>query len=102
MRGHQSIIEARLNDYHPKSIFVHFFDEPPTYTEMSDPETLLHYGYIPELHIFKRDNLMALDFRCVYATNVHICADEPIASRIATAMKRFKPKTIYLPSGEKA
>lgn len=102
MRGQKMLTEARMNGYYPDYVHIVYFDERPNYTEMSDPETLIHYGYAPEVHIYKQDNLPTLDLRCLYATNVHIVAKHAVALKVAAAVKRFKPKAIYLPTGERA
>ena len=98
MRGHQSLLEARLNGYVCKDVWIHRFPKRPDYSYAHDPENLLQNGHLPEIHIYGSDRVLALDFRCLMGLNVHIVCDAD--KKLISAIKRFKPRLVMLNNGD--
>ena len=99
MRGNRSIMEARMNGYHPEDIWLVLLDAKPIYTVANDPENGLQNGFKPEVHLYPSDNVKTADMRFIFGLNVHIIGDGDRVYQLANAIKRFKPKTVYTPDG---
>jgi hypothetical protein len=105
MRGHQSITEARLNGYHPTHVWVILVDEPQPadYNPTWDPELLLDKGYLPEIHIYREDNIARADLRCLHGLTVHLVAQEGKVAdlaKVAKTLMRFKPAALFACDGK--
>ena len=98
MRGHQSLLEARLNGYVCKDVWIHRLADRPDYSYVSDPENLLQNGHLPELHIYDSDRVLALDLRCLMGANVHVVCNAD--KKLISAIKRFKPRLVILNNGD--
>lgn len=99
MRGNVSLFSARKRGDVIKDVWIFCFKKKQSYSYTTDPEKFLDHGYLPEIHIFPSDNLLILDLRCIYGINVHV--DESFTAEDLKAIRRFKPRAIYLTSGEK-
>ena len=99
MRGHQSLFEARKHGYEGTDVWIVQYADEPEYTYTADPENLIQHGYQPEIHIYAKDNPNLLDLRCVMGLNVHMVNES--SARLLSVIKRFKPKEIYLNTGER-
>ncbi len=98
MRGHQALTEARLNGSKISNVWVIFVDAPPpkAFSPLWDPEQLLENGFMPEIHIYKGDNISTLDLRCLTGLIVHLVAQKPEQlNKFLRSLKRFKPASIY-------
>jgi hypothetical protein len=91
-----------MNDYHPEHIWMLLMDAIPKYSELNDPEMLLANGFGAEVHVHPTYNIFSLDLRFIVGTTVHLIGNEDRLANAVKAIKRFKPKAVYLPSGEMA
>lgn len=98
MRGADALMIARQNGCSVSDVWLSFIINEPEYSYPMDPDNLLENGYLPEIHIYKKDRLWLLDLRCIYGLNVHI--QEAQYDVTMSAIRRFKPKAIYTKDGE--
>ena len=103
MRGHQSIFEARVNGYTPKNVWVILVDadQPADFNPTWDPENMLRYGYMPEIHIYRNDEISRADLRCLHGLIVHLVGQKPAdLEKAAKSLMRFKPASLYACDGK--
>jgi hypothetical protein len=105
MKGHQSIVKARLQNKAVDAVWVVLLnqDQPANkafeYTEdeiryatkvvndcktfypellprfLNDPENMIDMGFSPEIMVYRNDAIARLDFRCLVGTVVHLSGD---------------------------
>ena len=93
MKGHENIIQIRLDGFKPKAIWFYLRDYPKfAYHWDSFAE-----GYdTPEVFVADADHIKTLDLRFVFGLPVHIIGgDEVRAKELLQALKAAKAKHVY-------
>jgi hypothetical protein len=98
MKGHENLIQMRLNGRKPKALWVYLQAQPKsdyhwdTFTSGLD---------MPEVFIEPRENIRTLDLRFVVGLTVHVVGgNEERVRAIVRALEDAKAKAIYAVAGD--
>lgn len=95
MRGHESLLRARLNGYRPADAFVLVLDHEPATRGPMDPEGCIENGQHPEIAVGLSDCPELLDLRCLRGVRVHVLGlDETRVRQVARRVMHFQPAEV--------
>ena len=92
MIGHNAIVNLRLEGYRPAELWLVLHEERPAFSSFTHPETLMHTGGHPEVHVLPDEAAETLDLRFVRGILVHIVGqDEERCGRALRRVAEFEP-----------
>lgn len=97
MIGHKQIVEARVNGFNPKHVWIHLLNHEPTEFDKRDAEDALLNGFRAQILIAPSENIRTLQLVGVRGLIVHIIAeDDDRAIRMCNHLHRFQPSAVLL------
>lgn len=97
MIGHIQIIEARVNGYQPKSVWVHLLDHEPTEFDIRDAEDALQNGFGAQILIAPSEKVKTLKLMAVRGLNVHIIGgDDERVIQMNNQLLNFQPASVNM------
>lgn len=95
MIGHKELVEARINGYQAKNVWVHVMDMEPTINDIRDAQDALQNGFQPHILITPAEQINRLPLVGVRGLTVHVTApDDETTIRLVNQLSRFKPAQI--------
>jgi len=95
VRGHESLLRARLAGYRPSDVFVHVLAHEPPKRGFLDAEEAIELGGFPEIDIGPADRPELLDLRCLRGARVHVLGrNEQRVRQVARRVTHFHPAEV--------
>jgi len=98
MKGHENLVQMRLNGKKPKALWVYLQAQPKSNYHW---DTFTGGLDMPEVFIDPSDNVRTLDLRFVIGLTVHVVGgNEERVRAVVRALNDAKAKAIYAVAGD--